>query len=155
MKTFSATPADIEKKWFIIDAEGIVLGRMASIIAMRLRGKHKPSYTPHMDCGDNIIVINAEKVKLTGKKMDDKIYYWHTGHPGGIKQRTARQILEGDHAERVVTKAVQRMIPSGPLGSLQMKNLRVFVGPEHTHAAQNPEVIDVAAMNIKNTRSRA
>jgi large subunit ribosomal protein L13 len=155
MKTFSATPADIEKKWFVIDAEGIILGRMASIIAMRLRGKHKPSYTPHMDCGDYIIVINAEKVKLSGKKMDDKIYYRHTGHPGGIKQRTAREILEGDHAERVVTKAVQRMIPSGPLGSAQMKNLRVFVGPEHTHAAQNPEVIDVAAMNIKNTRSRA
>ncbi|VAV86960.1 LSU ribosomal protein L13p (L13Ae) [hydrothermal vent metagenome] len=155
MKTFSAKPADIEKKWFVIDAEGIILGRMASIIAMRLRGKHKPSYTPHMDCGDNIIVINAEKVKLSGKKMDGKIYYWHTGHPGGIKQRTAREILEGDHAERVVTKAVQRMIPSGPLGSAQLKNLRVFVGPEHTHGAQNPEVIDVAAMNIKNTRSRA
>ncbi len=155
MKTFSATPADIEKKWFVIDAEGIVLGRMASIIAMRLRGKHKPSYTPHMDCGDNIIVINAEKVKLTGKKMDDKIYYRHTGHTGGIKQRTAREILEGDHAERVVTKAVQRMIPSGPLGYAQMKNLRVFVGPTHSHEAQNPEVIDVAAVNIKNTRSRA
>ncbi|MCF6196375.1 MAG: 50S ribosomal protein L13 [Emcibacter sp.] len=155
MKTYSATPADIEKKWFVIDAEGIILGRMASIIAMRLRGKHKPSYTPHMDCGDYIIVINAEKVKLSGKKMDDKIYYRHTGHPGGIKQRTAREILEGDHAERVVAKAVQRMIPSGPLGNAQLKNLRVFVGPEHTHAAQNPEVIDVAAMNIKNTRSRA
>ncbi len=155
MKTFSATPADIEKKWFVIDAEGIVLGRMAALIAMRLRGKHKPSYTPHMDCGDNIIVINAEKVKLSGKKLDDKIYYWHTGHPGGIKERTARQILEGDHAERVVAKAVQRMIPSGPLGNAQLKSLRVFVGPEHTHAAQNPEVIDVAAMNIKNTRSRA
>ena len=155
MKTFSATPADIEKKWFVIDAEGIILGRLAAFIATRLRGKHKPSFTPHMDDGDYIIVINAEKVKLSGKKMDDKIYYWHTGHPGGIKQRTAREILEGDHAERVVVKAVQRMLPSGPLGNVQMKNLRVFVGPEHTHAAQNPEVIDVAAMNIKNTRSRA
>jgi len=155
MKTFSAKPADIEKKWFVIDAEGIILGRMAALIANRLRGKHKPSYTPHMDCGDYIIVINAEKVKLSGKKMDDKIYYWHTGHPGGIKQRTAREILEGDHGERVVIKAVQRMVPSGPLGNVQMKNLRVFVGPEHSHAAQNPEVIDVAAMNIKNTRSRA
>ncbi len=155
MKTFSATPADIEKKWFVIDAEGIILGRLAAFIATRLRGKHKPSFTPHMDDGDYIIVINAEKVKLSGKKMDDKIYYWHTGHPGGIKQRTAREILEGDHAERVVFKAVQRMMPSGPLGNAQMKNLRVFVGPEHSHAAQNPEVIDVAAMNIKNTRSRA
>lgn len=155
MKTFSATPADIEKKWFVIDAEGIVLGRLAALIATRLRGKHKPSYTPHMDCGDNIIVINAEKVKLSGKKLDDKIYYWHTGHPGGIKQRTARELLEGDHAERVVTKAVKRMVPSGPLGNAVMKNLRVFVGAEHSHAAQNPEVIDVAAMNIKNTRSRA
>jgi len=154
MKTFSATPADIEKKWFVVDAEGVVLGRLAAIIANRLRGKHKPSYTPHMDCGDNIIVINAEKVKLSGKKMDDKIYYWHTGHPGGIKQRTARDLLEGDHPERVVAKAVQRMIPTGPLGREQMKNLRVFVGSEHTHAAQNPEVLDVAGMNIKNTRSR-
>ncbi|MCF8475159.1 MAG: 50S ribosomal protein L13 [Emcibacter sp.] len=154
MKTFSAKPADIEKKWFVIDAEGVVLGRLAAIVANRLRGKHKPSYTPHMDCGDNIIVINAEKVKLSGKKMDDKIYYWHTGHPGGIKERTARQLLEGEHPERVVTKAVQRMVPSGPLGSVQMKNLRVFSGPEHTHAAQNPEVLDVAGMNIKNTRSR-
>jgi len=155
MKTFSATPADIEKKWFVIDAEGIILGRLAAVIATRLRGKHKPSYTPHMDDGDNIVVINAEKVKLSGKKMDDKIYYWHTGHPGGIKQRSPRDILEGDHAERVVVQAVKRMLPSGPLGSVQMKNLRVFVGSEHTHAAQNPEVIDVAAMNIKNTRSRA
>lgn len=154
MKTFSARPADIEKKWFVVDAEGVVLGRLAAIIANRLRGKHKPSYTPHMDCGDNIIVINAEKVKLSGKKMDDKIYYWHTGHPGGIKQRTARQILEGDHAERVVTKAVQRMVPSGSLGNVQMKNLRVYVGSEHGHEAQQPEVLDVAAMNIKNTRSR-
>lgn len=154
MKTFSAKPADIEKKWFVVDAEGVVLGRLAAVIASRLRGKHKPSYTPHMDCGDNIIVINAEKVKLTGKKLDGKIYYWHTGHPGGIKQRTARELLEGDHPERVVAKAVQRMIPSGPLGSVQMKNLRVFVGAEHSHAAQNPEVLDVAGMNIKNTRSR-
>ena len=154
MKTYSATPADIEKKWFVIDAEGIVLGRLAALIATRLRGKHKPSYTPHMDCGDNIIVVNADKVKLTGKKLDDKIYYWHTGFPGGIKDRTARQILEGDYATRVVTKAVERMIPRGPLGRVQMKNLRVFAGAEHTHAAQNPEVIDVASMNVKNARSR-
>lgn len=153
MKTYSAKPADIEKKWFVIDAEGVVLGRMAAIIATRLRGKHKPMFTPHMDCGDNIIVINAEKVKLTGKKMDDKIYYWHTGHPGGIKQRTARQILEGDYAERVVMQAVKRMLPVSKLGNAQLKNLRVFVGGTHTHEAQNPEVLDVASMNIKNKRS--
>ena len=152
MKTYSAKPADIEKKWFIIDAEGIVLGRMAAIIATRLRGKHKPMFTPHMDCGDHIIVINAEKVKLTGKKMDDKIYYRHTGHPGGIKQRTARQILEGDYAERVVMKAVERMLPVSKLGNAQLKNLRVFTGCTHTHEAQSPEVLDIAAMNPKNAR---
>jgi len=154
MKTFSAKPADIEKKWLIVDAEGVVLGRLAALVATRLRGKHKPSYTPHMDCGDNVIVINADKVKLSGKKLDDKVYYWHTGHPGGIKNRTARQLLEGDHPERVVTKAVQRMIPRGPLGSEQMRNLRVYAGAEHPHEAQNPEVLDVASMNIKNTRTR-
>ena len=154
MKTFSATPADIEKKWFVVDAEGVVLGRLAAIVANRLRGKHKPSYTPHMDDGDNIIVINAEKVKLTGKKMDDKIHYWHTGYPGGIKSRNAKQILEGEHPERLITKAVQRMIPSGPLGRQQMRNLRVYAGAEHPHTAQNPEVLDVAGMNDKNTRSR-
>lgn len=152
MKTYSAKPADIEKKWFIIDAEGVVLGRMAAIIATRLRGKHKPMFTPHMDCGDNIIVINAEKVRLTGKKMDDKIYYWHTGHPGGIKQRTARQLLEGDYPERVVMKAVKRMLPVSKLGNAQLKNLRVFAGSSHTHEAQNPEVLDVASMNPKNVR---
>ncbi len=152
MKTYSAKPADIEKKWFIIDAEGIVLGRMAAIIATRLRGKHKPMFTPHMDCGDHIIVINAEKVKLTGKKLDDKIYYRHTGHPGGIKQRTARQILEGDYAERVVMKAVERMLPVSKLGNAQLKNLRVFTGGTHTHEAQSPEVLDIAAMNPKNAR---
>jgi large subunit ribosomal protein L13 len=152
MKTYSAKPADIEKKWFIIDAEGVVLGRMAAIIATRLRGKHKPMFTPHMDCGDNIIVINAEKIRLTGKKMDGKIYYWHTGHPGGIKQRTARQLLEGDYPERVVMKAVQRMLPVSKLGNAQLKNLRVFAGSSHTHEAQNPEVLDVASMNPKNVR---
>ncbi len=153
MKTFTATPADIDKKWFLIDAEGVVLGRLASIIAMRLRGKHKASFTPHMDMGDNIIVINADKVQMTGKKHADKTYYWHTGHPGGIKSRTAGQILEGQFPERVLMKAVKRMLPGGPLSRQQMTNLRVYAGDQHPHEAQNPEVLDVASMNSKNTRS--
>lgn len=153
MKTYSAKPADIEKKWVLIDAEGIVLGRLASLIAMRLRGKHKATFTPHMDMGDNVIVINAEKVQMTGNKRTDKNYYWHTGHPGGIKSRTAGELLEGRFPERVLTKAVQRMLPGGPLSKKQMTNLRVYAGGEHPHAAQEPEVIDVASMNKKNTRS--
>lgn len=153
MKTFSAKPADIEKKWIIVDAEGVVLGRLATIIAMRLRGKHKPTFTPHMDMGDNVIVINADKIQLTGNKRADKTYYWHTGHPGGIKSRTAGQILEGKFPTRVVEKAVQRMLPGGPLSRQQMKNLRIYVGAEHPHAAQEPEVLDVKSMNPKNTRS--
>ena len=153
MKTFTAKPAEVEKKWLIIDAEGLVLGRLAAVIATHLRGKHKPSYTPNVDCGDNIIVINAEKVGMTGRKRSDKKYYWHTGHPGGIKERSAEQILDGAHPERVVTKAVQRMIPKGPLGRKVMKNLRVYAGTDHPHAAQDPEVLDVAAMNDKNKRS--
>mgnify|MGYP000321346374 CR=1 FL=1 len=153
MKTYSAKPADIEKNWVLIDAEGIVLGRLATIVAMRLRGKHKASFTPHMDMGDNVIIINAEKIQMTGNKRTDKKYYWHTGHPGGIKHRTAGQILEGAHPERVVTKAVQRMLPGGPLSRQQMTNLRVYAGAEHPHEAQNPAVIDVASMNKKNTRS--
>ena len=153
MKTFSATPADIEKKWIIIDAEGVVLGRLASIVAMRLRGKHKPSFTPSMDMGDNVIIINADKVQMTGKKRTDKKYYWHTGHPGGIKQRTAEQILEGAHPERVVVKAVQRMLPGGKLSRQQMTNLRVYAGAEHPHEAQSPETLDVKTLNKKNTRS--
>ncbi len=153
MKTYSAKPSDIEKKWLLIDAEDLVLGRMASIIAMRLRGKHKPTYTPHMDCGDNVIVINAGKVCLTGNKLANKLFYWHTGYPGGIKQRTAGQILEGAHPERVVIKAVERMVPRGPLGRQQMRNLRVYAGADHPHEGQKPEVVDVAAMNAKNKRS--
>jgi large subunit ribosomal protein L13 len=153
MKTFSAKPADIEKKWIVIDAEGVVLGRLASIVAMRLRGKHKATFTPHMDMGDNVIVINADKVQMTGNKRAEKTYYWHTGYPGGIKSRTAKQILEGKHPERVVEKAVQRMMPGGPLTRRQLSNLRVYAGTEHPHAAQNPEALDVAAMNPKNTRS--
>lgn len=153
MKTYTAKPAEIEKKWILIDAEGIVLGRLATIVAMRLRGKHKATFTPHMDMGDNVIIINADKVQMTGKKRDDKIYYWHTGHPGGIKQRTARQILEGKFPERVVTKAIQRMLPGGPLTRQQMTSLRVYAGAEHPHEAQQPDVLDLRAMNPKNTRS--
>ena len=152
MKTFSATPADIEKKWIIIDAEGIVLGRLASIIAMRLRGKHKATFTPHMDCGDNVIVINAEKVQLTGNKRQEP-HYWHTGHPGGIKSRSKEEILEGKYPERVLTLAVKRMLPGNRLSRQIMTNMRVYAGAEHPHEAQNPEVLDVASMNSKNTRS--
>jgi large subunit ribosomal protein L13 len=152
MKTYTATPADIDKKWIIIDAEGIVLGRLASNVAMRLRGKHKPTFTPHMDMGDNVIIINADKIQLTGNKRAGKIYYWHTGHPGGIKQRTAAQILEGKHPERVLTKAIQRMLPGGPLSRQQMTNLRIYASADHPHEAQNPDVLDVASMNPKNTR---
>ncbi|MZR31018.1 50S ribosomal protein L13 [Sneathiella litorea] len=153
MKTYSAKPTEVEKKWLLIDAEGLVLGRLASIIATRLRGKHKPMYTPHIDCGDNVIVINAEKVALTGKKLTDKVFYWHTGHPGGIKSRTAEKTLGSAHPERLILKAVERMIPRGALGRQQFSNLRVYAGTEHPHAAQNPEVVDVASMNSKNVRS--
>ena len=152
MKTYSAKPADIEKKWIIVDAEGIVLGRLASLIAMRLRGKHKATFTPHMDMGDNVIVINADKVKYTGKKMDNKIFYWHTNHPGGIKERSMRDLLEGRFPERVLEKAIERMMPGGPLTRAQLKNLRVYGGSEHPHEAQNPEVLDVASLNPKNKR---
>ena len=153
MKTFSATPADIEHKWFVIDADGLVLGRLASIIANRLRGKHKAIYTPHMDCGDHVIVINADKIVLTGNKRRDKTYYRHTGYPGGIKSTTADKILTGAHPQRVVEKAVERMVPRGPLGRQVMRKLKVYAGAEHPHEAQQPEVLDVAAMNSKNTRS--
>ena len=153
MKTFSAKPSDIDKKWLLIDAEGLVLGRLASIIAMRLRGKHKPTFTPHVDCGDNVIVVNAAKVVLTGRKVEQKVYYKHTGYIGGIKERTARSILEGKFPQRIVEKAVERMLPRGPLGRVQLGSLRVYAGPAHPHAAQNPETLDVAALNRKNTRS--
>lgn len=152
MKTYSAKPSEIEKKWFLVDAEGVTLGRLASQIALRLRGKNKPSFTPHMDCGDNIIVINAEKVRLTGKKRDDDIFYWHTGYPGGIKERSKGEILDGKNPERVVQKAVERMMPRGPLGREQMRNLRVYAGTEHGHDAQKPEVWDFASQNEKNKR---
>ena len=153
MKTFSQKPAEVQKKWVVIDGEGLIVGRLASIVANRLRGKHKPTFTPHVDDGDNVIIINADKVVLTGKIYTDKVYYWHTGYPGGIKERTARQIMEGRFPERVVEKAVERMIPRGPLGRRQMKNLRVYAGPTHPHEAQQPETLDVGALNRKNKRS--
>ncbi len=152
MKTYSVKASEVEKKWLLIDAEGLVLGRLASQIAMILRGKHKPSFTPHVDCGDNVIVINAEKVHLTGRKRQQKTYYRHTGYPGGIKGATAAQILDGRFPERVVTKAVERMVPRGPLGRKQMTNLRVYAGTEHPHEAQQPEVLDIAGRNPKNKR---
>ena len=152
-KTHSTKPAEVEKKWVLIDAKGLVVGRLATIVAMRLRGKHKPSFTPHVDDGDNIIVINADKVVLTGKKLSDKMYYHHTGYIGGIKERSAKFILEGRFPERIVEKAVERMLPRGPLGRKQLGNLRVYKGAEHPHAAQNPTVLDVAALNPKNARS--
>jgi len=153
MKTYSAKPSEVEKKWWIIDAEDVILGRMSAEIAKILRGKHKPIFTPHIDTGDNVIVINAEKVKLTGNKRDGDIFYWHTGHPGGIKQRTKGEILEGAHPERVVQKAVERMLPKeSPLARAQMRKLHVYAGAEHAHEAQKPEVFDIAAMNPKNKR---
>jgi len=148
--TKSANAATVEKKWLLIDAEGLVVGRAASIIANILRGKHKPSFTPHVDCGDNVIIINAEKVKFTGKKLQNKIYYKHTGYAGGIKAITPAKVLEGSFPERVLEKAIERMIPRGPLGRQQMRNLRVFAGSEHPHEAQNPEVLDIASRNRKN-----
>lgn len=150
MATYSAKPSEIQKKWVLIDATGLVVGRLASIIAARLRGKHLPTFSPHVDCGDNVIVINAAKVALTGQKRQKKIYRYHTGYIGGIKTRTARWILEGKFPERVVEKAVERMLPRGPLGRRQLGNLRVYPGPDHPHAAQQPEKLDVAAMNRKN-----
>jgi large subunit ribosomal protein L13 len=152
MSTFSAKPAEVDKKWVMIDAEGLVVGRLASIVAMRLRGKHKASYTPHVDCGDNVIVINAAKVVLTGRKVEQKVYHRHTGYIGGIKERSAKSILAGRFPERIVEKAVERMLPRGPLGRRQLSNLRVYPHAEHPHAAQQPEQIDIAAMNRKNKR---
>ena len=151
--TYSAKASDIEKKWILIDAKGLVVGRLATLIAMRLRGKHKPTFTPHMDDGDNVIVINAEKVVLTGRKREDKVYYHYSGYQGGIKEHTARFILEGRFPERVIEKAVERMLPRGPLGRKQLGNLRVYKGAEHPHEAQSPAVLDVASLNPKNARS--
>jgi large subunit ribosomal protein L13 len=152
LKTYVARPKEVTRKWWIVDAEGLVLGRAASIIANILRGKHKPTFTPNVDCGDHVIIINAEKVKLTGKKMANKIYYWHTGHPGGIKQKTAQQIIEDKFPERILESAVSRMISRGPLQRDIMTKLRIFKGPTHTHQAQNPQKLDIAVLNRKNTK---
>ncbi len=153
MKTYSAKPADVERKWLVIDADGLVLGRLASLVAMRLRGKHKPLYTPHIDCGDHVVIINADKVAITGNKRSDSKFFWHTGYPGGIKERTWDQILTGKHPERLIQKAVERMLPKTKLGRDVIGKLHVYAGPEHPHAAQQPEMLDVAAMNPKNSRS--
>lgn len=153
MKSYSAKPAEVDKKWVMIDAAGLVVGRLATIIAMRLRGKHKPTFTPHVDCGDNVIVVNAEKVVFTGRKLQQKVYNYHTGFIGGIKYRSAKSIMEGRFPERIVEKAVERMLPRGPLGRQQFGNLRVYKGPDHPHAAQTPEKVDIASMNRKNVRS--
>ena len=153
MRTFNLTPSELDKKWLVIDADGLVLGRLAAVIANRLRGKHKPTYTPHMDCGDHVVVINADKVQLTGNKASDSIFYWYTGYPGGIKGRSKGAILKGKHPERVIIKAVERMLPRGPLGRRIMTHLKVYAGAGHPHEAQQPQVLDVAAMNRKNKRA--
>jgi len=151
-KTYNTKPANVEKKWILIDAQDLVVGRLASFIAMRLRGKHLPTFTPNVDDGDHVIVINAEKVHFTGRKREQQTYYWHTGYPGGIKSRTADKVLEGRFPERVLHKAVERMMPKdSPLSRRQMKHLHIYAGPEHKHEAQQPETIDVASMNPKNT----
>jgi len=152
MSTYSAKASEIKKDWVLIDAEGLVVGRLAAIIATRLRGKHKPSYTPHMDCGDNVIVVNADKVVFTGNKMRDKVFHYHTGYPGGIKDRQVGKILTGKFPERVVQKAVERMLPRGPLGRRQLSHLFVYAGPAHKQEAQQPKTLDVKSMNSKNTR---
>jgi len=150
--TLSLKPAEVSKGWTLIDADGLVLGRVASIIAQRLRGKHKPQFTPHVDCGDNVVVVNAEKVRVTGNKADQSVFYYHTGFPGGIKGRTIRSRLESKHPERVIEKAVERMITRGPLQRQQMRHLYVYAGSAHPHDGQQPKPLDVAAMNTKNTR---
>ena len=149
-QTPSLKPAEVNKNWVVVDADGLVLGRLAAIVANRLRGKHKPQFTPHVDCGDHVVIVNADKVRVTGNKAEQSVFYWHTGYPGGIKGRTVRQRLESRFPERVVEKAVERMITRGPLGRRQMKNLHVYAGPEHPHAGQQPAALDVAAMNRKN-----
>ncbi len=153
MKTFTLKAGELDKKWLLIDADGLVLGRLAALVADRLRGKHKPTYTPHMDCGDHVVVVNAEKVALTGNKRRDSMFYWHTGYPGGIKGRSKGAILDGKHPERVIIKAVERMVPRGPLGRKVMGHLKVYAGPTHPHEAQQPQPLDIAAMNRKNKRA--
>lgn len=153
--THALKPADVDKKWIVIDAENLVVGRLASFIALRLRGKHRPDYTPNVDCGDAVVVVNADKVRFTGRKLDQKIYYRHTGHPGGIKQRTAGSVLGGRFPERVLEKAVERMLPKeSPLARRQLSHLKIYAAADHPHAAQSPEVVDFAVLNAKNVRSQ-
>ena len=151
--TYSAKPSEVDAKWYLIDAEGLVLGRLAAIVANMLRGKHKPMFTPHIDCGDHIVIVNAEKVVLTGNKRKDKTYYWHTGYPGGIKNRTAEQLLIGPFPDRVIHKAVERMLPKTKLGRKQIGKLKIYAGGSHPHEAQSPQVLDIGEMNQKNKRS--
>ena len=152
MKTFTAKPSNIEHQWFLIDAQSIVLGRLAVFTAMRLRGKHKPIFTPHMDCGDHIVIINAKKVKLTGRKMYDKKFYWHTGYPGGIKECTMDKIITGPYPERIIIKAIERMMSKGPLRKNIMSKLHVYAGNQHRHEAQMPIMINIGEINNKNIR---
>jgi large subunit ribosomal protein L13 len=156
MKTYSAKPKEAEaaRKWILVDAEDVVLGRLAAEVATVLRGKHKPMFTPHIDTGDHVIVVNAEKVALTGNKRAAKRYYRHSGYPGGLKEKTAEQVLSGRFPERVIEKAVQRMVPRGPLGRDQLRKLHVYAGPEHPHQGQRPEPLDIASMNVKNRSPR-
>jgi large subunit ribosomal protein L13 len=153
MKTYVAKPGEVEKKWIVIDGEGLVVGRLATLIAMRLKGKHRATFTPHVDTGDNVIVINAEKVVFTGNKTNAKVYYRHTGYPGGIKQRSPRQLFEGRHPERILELAVGRMLKRGPLQRKLMRNLKVYKGTAHPHDAQKPEPLDVKSLNRKNVRA--
>ncbi len=153
MKTFVAKPGEVDKKWVLIDAEGLVVGRLAALIATRLKGKHKALYTPHVDCGDNVIVVNAEKAVFSGKKYTDKVYFRHTGYPGGIKETTPKRIIEGKFPERVIELAVERMLARGPLQRKLMKNLKIYKGAEHPHAAQSPSTLDIAKLNRKNSRA--
>ena len=153
MKTYTATPADIERKWYVIDATDLILGRLASEVSVLLRGKHKPMFSTNLDCGDNVIIINADKIHLTGNKLSGEKYFWHTGYPGGIKETTAEKILRGKFPERVIRKAVERMISRSPMGRTQIKKLHIYTGSEHPHAGQNPEVLEFAKKNRKNKKS--
>ena len=151
MRTYSAKPADVQKKWLLIDADGLVLGRLAAIVAGILRGKHKAMYTPHIDTGDNVIIINAEKVKLTGKKAEQRVFYWYSGFPGGLKEHTPKRTFSGAYPERVLHRAIERMMPKdSPLARAQMKKLKIYAGAAHPHEAQNPEAVDIAGRNRKN-----
>ena len=155
MKTTSfIKPAEVNRKWFLIDAEGLVLGRMAVAIANILRGKNKPTFSPHVDCGDNVIVINADKVALTGNKLTDKYYYWHTGYPGGIRKRNMKQLMEEPRSDRMVFNAVKRMMSKGPLSRSILSKLKVYKGAEHPHAAQKPENLDISLLNNKIRRRK-